>query len=32
VKGNTIEIQGDHREKIVERLRAAGHPAKPAGG
>ena len=32
VKGNTIEIQGDHREKIVARLRAAGHRAKPAGG
>ena len=32
VKGNTIEIQGDHREKVVARLRAAGYSAKPAGG
>lgn len=32
VKNGAIEIQGDHREKIVARLRAAGHRAKPAGG
>jgi len=32
VKGTTIEIQGDHREKVVARLRAAGFSAKPAGG
>ena len=32
VKGGTIEIQGDHREKIIARLQAAGHRAKVAGG
>ena len=32
VKDGTIEIQGDHREKIVARLRASGYAAKPAGG
>ncbi len=32
VKDGTIEIQGDHRDKIVAWLRAAGHHAKPTGG
>jgi translation initiation factor 1 len=32
VKGGAIEVQGDHREKIVARLRVSGYPAKPAGG
>ncbi|MEO5633126.1 stress response translation initiation inhibitor YciH [Gaiella sp.] len=32
VKEGTIEIQGDHRDKIVARLLAAGIRAKPAGG
>jgi len=32
VKDGAIEIQGDHREKIVARLIAAGYRAKPAGG
>ena len=32
VKGDAIEIQGDHREKVVARLQAAGYRAKPAGG
>jgi len=32
VKEGTIEIQGDHRDRIVARLIAAGHRAKPAGG
>ncbi len=32
VKAGTIEIQGDHREKVVARLRAGGYAAKPAGG
>lgn len=27
-----IELQGDHRDKIVEMLKAQGYPAKPAGG
>jgi len=32
VKAGAIEIQGDHRKKIVARLLASGHRAKPAGG
>jgi translation initiation factor 1 len=32
VKGDTVEIQGDHRDKIVARLRSAGHVVKIAGG
>jgi translation initiation factor 1 len=32
VKGNAVEIQGDHREKVVARLQAAGYRAKLAGG
>ncbi|MSO95175.1 MAG: stress response translation initiation inhibitor YciH [Thermoleophilia bacterium] len=32
VKAGAIEIQGDHREKIVARLLSAGYRAKPAGG
>ena len=32
VKGNVVEIQGDHRDKVVSRLRAAGYRAKLAGG
>jgi translation initiation factor 1 len=32
VKDGTIEVQGDHCERIVEELRKAGHSAKRAGG
>ncbi len=32
VKAGAIEIQGDHRDKIVARLLSAGYHAKPAGG
>jgi len=32
VKDRTIEIQGDHREKVIARLQAAGHTVKAAGG
>jgi translation initiation factor 1 len=32
VKGDAIEIQGDHREKIVARLRSSGYQVKLAGG
>ncbi len=32
VKGGTIEIQGDHREKVVARLKSSGYRAKLAGG
>ena len=32
VKDGTVEIQGDHREKVVARLVGQGHRAKPAGG
>ena len=32
VKGRTIEIQGDHREKVAAALRAQGHTVKLSGG
>ena len=32
VKLNTIEIQGDHREKLKETLEKQGHTVKLAGG
>ena len=32
VKGAAIEIQGDHRDKVVARLQSEGYRAKPAGG
>ncbi len=32
VKGRIVEIQGDHREKIAEALRAQGHSVKLSGG
>jgi translation initiation factor 1 len=32
VKDGAIELQGDHRERVAERLRAAGHTVKLAGG
>jgi translation initiation factor 1 len=31
-KDGTIELQGDHREKAVARLRVQGHQVKLAGG
>lgn len=31
-KDGAVEIQGDHREKIAERLRARGYTVKLAGG
>jgi len=27
-----IELQGDHRDRAVEMLKAMGYPARPAGG
>lgn len=27
-----FEVQGDHRDKLVDALKALGYPAKPAGG
>lgn len=30
--GTVIELQGDHRDRLVERFRALGYPAKAAGG
>jgi translation initiation factor 1 len=27
-----VEIQGDHKERIVELLKSRGYPAKGAGG
>jgi translation initiation factor 1 len=32
VKDGAVEIQGDHREKVAERLRAQGRQVKLAGG
>jgi translation initiation factor 1 len=32
VKDGVIEVQGDHRERVVEALQAAGHVVKRAGG
>lgn len=32
VKDGAIEIQGDHRDKVVARLLSEGYRAKPAGG
>lgn len=31
-KDGAIELQGDHRERVVAWLRAAGHEVKLAGG
>ncbi len=28
----TIELQGDHRDHLVEYLRSLGYPVRPAGG
>lgn len=32
VKDGDIEIQGDHREKVMAKLTALGYKVKPAGG
>ncbi|HLZ72196.1 MAG TPA: stress response translation initiation inhibitor YciH [Dehalococcoidia bacterium] len=32
VKGRTVELQGDHREKAADALRILGHTVKLAGG
>ncbi len=32
VKDGTIEIQGDHRDRVVEELARAGFRAKRVGG
>ena len=32
IKDNTIEIQGDHRDKIVSALTQRGYTVKLAGG
>jgi translation initiation factor 1 len=32
VREGAIEIQGDHRERVAERLRSAGYQVKLAGG
>jgi len=32
VKDGAVEIQGDHRDKVVARLQAQGHRVKAAGG
>lgn len=28
----TIELQGDHRDRLVEHFKKLGYPAKPSGG
>lgn len=32
VKDGVVEIQGDHRERVAERLRALGYRVKLSGG
>ncbi len=32
LKDGVVEIQGDHRERLAERLRALGYTVKLAGG
>ena len=32
VKDDAVEIQGDHRERVADKLRALGHAVKLAGG
>jgi len=32
VKDGAVELQGDHRERVAERLRALGYRVKLAGG
>jgi len=32
VKGDAVEVQGDHREKVAARLHASGYRVKFAGG
>jgi len=32
VKNGSIEIQGDHRDRLVEALQKLGYPAKRSGG
>jgi len=32
VTADGVEVQGDHRDKVVELLKQAGYPAKAAGG
>ena len=32
VKDGTIEIQGDHRDKVAEALQALGYKTKSTGG
>jgi translation initiation factor 1 len=32
VRDGAIEVQGDHRDRIAEKLRALGHSVKLAGG
>ena len=32
VTADGFEVQGDHRDRLVDRLKDRGYPAKPAGG
>lgn len=32
VTADGVEVQGDHRDRVVQMLKSMGYPAKPAGG
>ncbi len=32
IQDGCLELQGDHRDKLVDLLRQEGYPAKPSGG
>ena len=32
IDGDTIQVQGDHRDRLVTLFKDRGFPAKPAGG
>jgi len=32
LRDDGLELQGDHRDRLVAALKALGYPAKPAGG
>lgn len=32
IKGNTLEVQGDHRDKLIETLKKMGYKVKQKGG
>ena len=32
LRDDGVEVQGDHRDRLVEMLKSMGYPAKPSGG